>query len=127
MTRCGIVARCLRRRGVVLVLYCGAIVMIWWLSNLAIGKPRCGPAYVIFERVIGFRATGIGWPMVSSFVRDVGSIGVLAILGLPFLAALLVKGTVVWRSMLVLYGVVILLCYIGLGVTAAAWARFTLN
>jgi hypothetical protein len=112
---------------VVLVLYCGAIVMIWWLTNLAIGKPLRGPADIIFARVIGFRATGIGPPMVSPFVMDVGSICVLAILGLPFLAASLVKGTVVWRSTFVLYGVVILLCYIGLGVTAAAWARFTLN
>ncbi len=65
--------------------------------------------------------------MVSPFVRDVGSICVLAILGLPFLAAMLVKGTVVWRSTLVLCGAVILLGYIGLVVVCAAWARFTLN
>jgi hypothetical protein len=112
------------RKAAVVAAYFCIIVMIWWLSNLAVGKPQRCPADDVFARLIGCNSSQT---KLNPIIMDIGGICVLALLGLPLLAAVLAKGTIVWRSTLVLFGVVIWLFY-GIGLfAAAAWSGFVLN
>ena len=122
--KCGVFSRCLRKWYVVMALYCCISVMIWWLTNLAIGQSQVGPAYGLFRLLTGRYGGQVQW---SPIIEDVGSISVVAILGLPFVAALLVKGTVVWRSTLVFYGVIIWLFYVVCAFALAAFFRLELH
>ena len=109
-----------RRTLLAVILYCGLIVMLWLLPTLARGSARpfgrafIGPSHAIVRTV----AEAVGEPevMQNPVTRGIGSVIVLAVLGLPFLGALLSKSSLVVRFVLLSVGVVIGMTYLWLAV-----------
>lgn len=119
------------RTVVAVILYCGLIVMLWFLPAMVrdsrcpirrYGRAWLGPAKKITTKVV--RAVGMPNATASPLVRAGGAICIMGILGFPFLGAILSKSHLTARIMLLAAGIVMLAAYIGLAVLCFRLRRY---